>query len=356
MQSFPMFFKTTGRRIVIIGGDETAAQKARLACKSDAQIVLLAPSLDHELKALVQEGRATHMNEPLSAAMFENTALTFVATGCPGADAGLHGVAKAFGATVNVVDQPALCDVITPSIVDRDPVVIAIGTEGTAPVLGRAIKTKIETMLPPRIGALAALAGRLRSSVARHVEKSDRRAFWAWVFKGAPYVTHVQGAEDQAAIAIKTAIANGGAPKQDRTARLSFIRALPDAADLMTLRAIERLQEADIVFCANDVDQGALELARRDAERVELALCDDQTAGQTAWQTEWPRANLMRRIAADVAQNKKAVLIGDFDPDALCQEFARTTDQALMLEVVPAVATTPAQSQSLAKAPLKAAQ
>ncbi len=348
MKTFPMFLKTDNRRIVIFGGGEQAAQKARLASKSDAQIVLIAPSLDHELTSLVREGRAVHSSAPLSRASFENAALTFVATGCPGADAGLHAVAKDFGATVNVVDQPSLCDVITPSIVDRDPVVIAIGTEGTAPVLGRAIKTKIETMLPPRIGALAALAGRLRGSVARHVEKSDRRAFWAWVFKGAPYVTHVQGAEDQAAIAIKAAIANGGAPDQDRTARLSFIRAIPDAADLMTLRAIERLQEADIVFCARDVDQGALELARRDAERVEVDLADNKT--------NWPRANVIRRIAADVAQNKKAVLIGDFDPNALCEEFQNATDQRLILEPVPAamIARDVAPNNDT-KAPLTAA-
>jgi len=285
MKSFPMFFRTTGRRIVIIGGGETAAQKARLATK---------------------------------------TALTFLATGCPGADAALHPVAKAFGAVVNVVDQPELCDVITPSIVDRDPVVVAIGTEGTAPVLGRAIKSKIETMLPPRVGALSALAGRLRASVAQHVEKHERRAFWAWVFKGTPYLHHVSGAEDQAAIAIKAAIAAGGAPKADQSARLSILRALPDAPDLMTLRAVERLQEADVIFCDEGAADASLELARRDAERVVVSLSH-----------KWPRPNVIRSIAVEVAKNKRAVLIGDFDPVALGRDFEAVAQDAFVLEVVP---------------------
>jgi len=78
----------------------------------------------------------------------------------------LHALAKNAGATVNVVDQPQLCDAITPSIVDRDPVVVAIGTEGTAPVLARQIKTKLEETLEPRLGDLAAFAGRMRGAAA----------------------------------------------------------------------------------------------------------------------------------------------------------------------------------------------
>lgn len=83
---------------------------------------------------------------------------------------------------VNVVDQPALCDMTTPSLLDREPVVVAIGTEGTAPVLARRIKTQIKTqieqMLDPHLGSFAALAGRLRSAGASGIASRDRRAFW----------------------------------------------------------------------------------------------------------------------------------------------------------------------------------
>ena len=179
MKSFPMFIRTSGRRVVIAGGGEQAAQKARLILKTDAQIELLAQELDDELQGLVAQGRAAQKSGNVTGDSFKDTALTFIATGCAGADAALHAIAKDAGALVNVVDRPELCDATTPSLVDRDPVVIAIGTEGTAPVLGRSIKTQIERIVPARIGGLAALAGRLRGAVADQLPQSGRRAFWA---------------------------------------------------------------------------------------------------------------------------------------------------------------------------------
>ncbi|TDL90900.1 precorrin-2 dehydrogenase/sirohydrochlorin ferrochelatase family protein, partial [Meridianimarinicoccus aquatilis] len=193
MHSFPMFIRTTGRRVIIAGGGEQAAQKARLLLKTDARLVLAAPELDTELAAIVTSGRAEHHTGPITAALFETAAMAFVATGCPGFDAALHGLAKAARCPVNVVDQPALCDMTTPSIVDRDPVVVAIGTEGTAPVLGRQIKTQIEQMLTPNLGSLAAFAGRMRDAVAARVPRAARREFWRWVFADAPRAQWTRG-------------------------------------------------------------------------------------------------------------------------------------------------------------------
>ena len=125
MQSFPLFFRTTGARVTIVGGGEQAAQKARLILKTDAEITLVADRLDPELAALVQTGRATHQTE-LSTEVFD-AAFAFIATGCPGLDAAAHGLAKAARCPVNVVDRPSLCDVTTPAIVDRAPIVVGIG-------------------------------------------------------------------------------------------------------------------------------------------------------------------------------------------------------------------------------------
>ncbi|MEO0504129.1 MAG: NAD(P)-dependent oxidoreductase, partial [Pseudomonadota bacterium] len=267
MQAFPMFIRTTGRRVVIVGGGEQAAQKARLLLKTDAQLVLVADTLEDELQGLVASGRAEHV-AALTIDVFDDAAMAFVGTGCPGLDAAVHGLAKAARCPVNVVDQPDLCDMTTPAIVDRDPIVVAIGSEGTSPVLTREIKTQLERTLPQSLGGLAALAGRLRPSVTRHVPRAGRRAFWAWVFKGAPRATWVRGAEREAARAIKDAIAAGGAPEAVSTGQISLVGAGPGARDLLTLRAVERLQEADVIFYDRLVDEAVLELARRDAERV----------------------------------------------------------------------------------------
>ncbi|MEO0342334.1 MAG: siroheme synthase CysG [Pseudomonadota bacterium] len=343
MKTFPMFLTMTGRRVVIAGGGEQAAQKARLILKTEAEIVLLADELDAELIGLVEQGKATHIAGPLTKAHFKDAALVFVATGCAGADAALHDVAKAAGGVVNVVDRPELCDAITPSIVDRDPVVVAIGTEGTAPVLGRSIKTQIETMLPPRLGHLAALAGRLRGAVARHVPKAQRRAFWAWVFKGGPANQHSKGQEVHAAQTIKAAIENGGRPDQAaQEGSICLVGAGPGARDLLTLRAVERLQEADIIFYDRLVDPGVLELARRDAERVFV--------GKQVGANVWPQDKICSLIVAEARQGKRVLRLKSGDP----MIFGRATEEIdaakaanVAVEVIPGVTAVSAAAASL---------
>lgn len=345
MKSFPMFIRTTGRRIVIAGGGEQAAQKARLVLKSDAEIILAAPQLDAELQGLVAQGRAAHHTGWITPDEFRGSALCFVATGCAGADAALHALAKEANATVNVVDRPELCDAITPSIVDRDPVVVAIGTEGTAPVLGRSIKTQIETMLPPRIGALAALAGRLRDAVADRLPQNSRRAFWAWVFNGAPALLHRQGAERDAAAMIKTAITNREVPPDAGQGQIALVGAGPGARDLLTLRAVERLQEADVIFYDRLVDPEVLELARRDAERVFV--------GKEVGAHAWPQERITSVIVAEARKGLRVVRLKSGDPSI----FGRATEEVMAaeeagvpVEIVPGITAATAAAAIMKRA------
>ena len=345
MKSFPMFFRTTGARVVIAGGGEQAAQKARLILKSDAQVTIAAPDLDPELQGLVAQGRITHHAGPITAGIFANTALVFIATGCPGADAALHAIAKAAHATVNVVDRPELCDVITPSIVDRDPVVIAIGTEGTAPVLGRSIKTKIEAMLAPRLGALSALAGHLRPAVAEKVPHHRRRAFWAWAFNGSPRILHDQGQEEEAARLLKAAIAAGGEPNATDQGHIALVGAGPGARDLLTLRATQRLQEADIIFYDRPADTEILELARRDAERVCVGNC--------AAVTRLALSNTAALILAEARKGRRVVHLQAGDPAAspsALEALSAAEGFGVPTEIVPGVATHRAAPDVLARA------
>ena len=129
MKNFPMFLRMDGRRVVLCGGGEEIARKARLVLRTEARLVIMAAELDSELRGLVNSGRADHHAE-LRADSFDNAALVFVATGDDAQDANLAEIARKSGAIVNVIDRPDLCDAFTPSIVDRDPLVVAIGTEG----------------------------------------------------------------------------------------------------------------------------------------------------------------------------------------------------------------------------------
>lgn len=342
MKSFPMFIKTTGRRVIIAGGGEQAAQKARLMLKTDAQIVLLAEALDDELQGLVAQGRAVQVTGPIIADSFAGAAMVFIGSGCPGIDACLHAIAKAASVPVNVVDQPDLCDITTPSLVDRDPVVVAIGTEGTAPVLARTIKTQVEQMLDPSLGTFAALAGRMRGAVAQHVPRAARRTFWGWAFKGAPWDVHKRGAERDAAKMLKDAIRAGGAPSGKTQGAIALVGAGPGARDLLTLRAVERLQEADIIFYDRLVDADVLELARRDAERVFV--------GKVVGASTWPQDRICEVIVAAAKQGKRVVRLKSGDPmlfGRAAEELDAASAAGIPIEVVPGVTAASAASAML---------
>ncbi|MEM6477683.1 MAG: SAM-dependent methyltransferase [Pseudomonadota bacterium] len=341
MHAFPMFIKTTGRRVVIVGGGEQAAQKARLILKTDAQIVLAAPALDPELSALVETGRAEQHRGAIDVSLFDDAAMAFIATGCIGIDASIHAIARAARCAVNVVDQPDLCEVTTPAIVDRDPVVIAIGTEGAAPVLARQIKTKLEEDLPQSLGGLAALAGRLRGAVARHVARPQRRDFWRWVFAETPRQLWEKGAEHHASQAIKRAISSGGAPKGTDKGAIAVVGAGPGARDLLTLRAVQRLQEADVIFYDGKAGEDALELARRDAERIYV--------GPVPGAHAWPRQAIRARILAEARRGCRVVTLSTGDATETASAFALEDEaraDGLSVEIVPGIVTLSCQSRA----------
>ncbi|MEO1459376.1 MAG: siroheme synthase CysG, partial [Pseudomonadota bacterium] len=317
MKSFPLFLNVADRPVVVVGGGEQAAQKARLVGKTEARLVLMAPSLVPELEKRVVEG-AEHCAAVVEPGRFDDAALVFIGTGCAGGDAAIAAVAKARGAIVNVVDRPDLCDVTTPAMVDRDPVVVAIGTEGTAPVLARQIKTVLERSLEPTLGAFAAEAGRLRKAVEQHVPKPARRAFWEWAFEG-PRRLFTRGERAAASAEIERALQEGGAPGR-REGFVSLVGAGPGAADMVTLRAVERLQAADVIFYDRLVDPSVLELARRDAERI----CVGKAPGEIGWK----QPEIDAAIVEAARDGQRVVRLKAGDPGI----FARAAEEIAAVE------------------------
>ncbi|MEM6906436.1 MAG: NAD(P)-dependent oxidoreductase, partial [Pseudomonadota bacterium] len=265
MKSFPLFVDMVGQTVVICGGGEEAARKTRLIAKSEAKIVLMAPELCPELAKRVKSG-ARHVAATVTPEAFRGARLVITATGCAAADAAIADLARAAGALVNAVDRPELCDVTMPAIVDRDPVVVAIGTEGTAPVLARQVKSRIEELLEPSLGAFARLAGDLRHRVAHRIAPTHRRRFWEWLFD-APRQAFALGERNRARANISAALEAGTAPAR-RGGQLTIVGAA--SADMIALRGVARLQAADLVIHDPDLDPTLLELPRRDADREAL--------------------------------------------------------------------------------------
>ncbi len=284
MNFFPMFLRMNDRHVVIVGGGEQAAQKCRLMLKTEAEIIVIADALDPELATHAKEGRIHVKPLDTPVEVFKGASLVFVATGCKGADAGWADLAKAQGAVVNVVDYPDLCDAYTPSIVDRDPVIVAIGTEGTAPILGRQIKSKIEQSLEPQLGHFARLCGSLRDAVALRVAPVDRRPFWRWVFAGPARSTFASGSERKAISMIRDAIEAGQAPSggSDPDGQIYSLSADYLNPDLISVRSVKRLQEADVIYYDDQKLETVLEYARRDAMRHFIGKISDGEISELA--------------------------------------------------------------------------
>lgn len=277
MRYFPMFLDMAGRTVVLAGGGEQVAQKARLLKRTEARLVIMSEELAPELAALVDAGRAAHVPEDLDPEALRGAAFVFVATEDEALDLEVADHARAAGALVNVVDTPDQCDMITPAIVDRDPIVAAIGTEGAAPVLAKAIKTQLEQALSPRLGGFVARLALYRDRIAAEVAEPARLAFWEWAARGAPWRRWRDGDEAGALAAIDEAL-TAGRPPEDAGGGVTVIET-PAAADLLPLRAVERLQQAAVIFHAPGLDPAVLDLARRDALRRELPGCPRGDAG-----------------------------------------------------------------------------
>ena len=261
MRYFPIFVDLSNARVVVVGGGEEALRKVRLLLKTPARIEIIAPKLHAELAA---EPRAIWVAKTYDASLLDGATLVYSAD--PGLNAQVSADAMARGIQVNAVDQADISSFIVPSIVDRDPVVIAIGTEGTAPVLAQGIRAKVDVLLPINLGALASKAQNLREKIASLVPHGNRRrAFWQSFFFGAPRDAFMDGDDVAFDLALHDAIYSSA---QATVGRVSLVGAGPGDPELLTLKAQRKLQEADVIVYDRLVSAGVLEMARRDAVRI----------------------------------------------------------------------------------------
>lgn len=260
LNTFPVSYKVEGKRIVIVGGGEEALNKARLAIKTTASVVIISAT-PH---AAFAELPVTLLARSFVPDDLVDAALVFVAG--DGADAeATKAAARARGIPLNVVDVPAECDFYTPAIIDRAPVSIAVASEGDAPVLARLIRARIEAALSPNLGALARLAGSMRTRVAGLLPGARARRYYEELVTS-PEVEaaflHGEGSAKAEAL-LDQHVAEGDSPGV-----VWLIGAGPGSEDLLTLRAQRLLQQADVIVHDHLVPAAAVEMGRRDAERI----------------------------------------------------------------------------------------
>ena len=262
MQHFPIFLNLASAHVVIGGGGEIALAKLRLLLKTTAQITLCAPSFLPEIMAL--RPRVMLVHRPLLRCDLQDVRLVYAATGDMAQDARIAALGHAAGALVNVVDNLEASDFITPAIVDRAPLVVAIGTEGAAPVLARKIKAQLEASLPASLGVLARIAKTFRAAVEALPQGAARRRFWAEFYEKSGPNALVEGGEGKVKEVLYDLLAQH-IGRHAPAGRVDFVSAGPGDPDLMTLKARKLLDRADVVVHDRLVSAEILELARREA-------------------------------------------------------------------------------------------
>ena len=244
MQHFPIFMDLRGRRALVLGNGEAADRKAEALRRCGAEIVQIADFHPDALAGCVVAIGAEASEDDLAA---------------------LVKAANARGIPVNVVDRPALCSFITPAVVDRSPITIAVSSGGTAPVLARLIRARIEALVPPSFGRLAAIADEFKTEIRRHLpDTALRRRVLERALGGRVADLVEAGDEDAARREMARQIAKGAEP----SGIVYLVGAGPGAADLLTLRAHRLLGEADVIVHDRLIGDDVLDMARRDAERI----------------------------------------------------------------------------------------
>lgn len=331
MQALPIFLNITNRLCVVIGGGEVASRKVAVLLKANAAVTLISPAICHELQALVDTQRIQYTQANYTAAQLQGACLVIAATDDTAVNEAVSRDAKALNIPVNVVDAPDLCTFTMGSIIERSPVVIAVSSEGNAPVLARYIRTKIETMLPAGYGRIAAIAGEFREQVkAKFATTQARRRFWEGMLQG-PMVERVISGQEQAARELLRNVLNETSDAACK-GEVFLVGGGPGDPDLLTFRALRLMQQCDVCVYDKLVSPEVMELVRRDAELIYVGKARDQHT--------LPQEEINELLARLALQGKRVLRLKGGDPFIFGrggEEIETLMEHGVPFQVVPGI-------------------
>ncbi|GMR17322.1 MAG: siroheme synthase CysG [Gammaproteobacteria bacterium] len=334
MDHLPIFFNMQGRRALLLGGGTVAARKADLLLRAGARLRVISPEVSDEMARLLQQHGVTHKTEQLSAADLDGCALAFGAASDQAANRKLHELATAAGVPVNVADNTQLCDFIMPAVVDRSPLLVAIASGGTTPLLTRMLKARFETTIPAAYGRLAEFAGGWRERVKDAIPNmTRRRRFWETMISG-PVAEHLFSGQEQQAAALMQellgkAAADGAKPPQGE---VYLVGTGPGDPDLLTFRALRLMQQADVVLYDRLIGDGILNLVRRDAKRIYV--------GKMPQEHTVPQEEIGAMLIRLAQEGQRVLRLKGGDPFVFGrggEEIATLAEHGVTFQVIPGV-------------------
>ena len=343
MEYLPIFAEVKDRPVLVIGGGEIAARKITFLLRAEAKVHIVAETLMPELAEKVEreeiQWRATVFEER----QLDDVFLVIAATEDDELNQRVYVAANARYRLVNVVDNQALCSFVFPSIVDRSPLLVAISSSGKAPVLSRILREKIEALLPTNLGRLAETASYWRHHIKTHLKTTaERRRFWERVFTGRFASLMLAGNKAEAEKALEDELRQ----PEKRPGEIILVGAGPGDAGLLTLRGLQALQQADVVFYDNLVTPEVRELVRRDAETI--------CVGKSASGVSVPQQEINRLLVDAAKEGKTVIRLKGGDPFIFGrggEELQAAAEAGIPFQVVPGV-TAAAGATAYAGIPL----
>ena len=334
MDYLPIFLDIKGKRVIVDGGETVAARRVERALSAGALVEVYNDHLDGEFDSLKDNPNLTHFTRALIPSDLKGSVVAYGASEDEARDKLMHSAAKLHGVLANVADVGEYCDFITPSVVDRSPLVVAISSGGAAPVIARILRARIESLLPPAYGRLAEFVGGFRESVTSRIKKTrDRRRFWENAIEGPVGDLFLAGdavaAEHQLNAELDDA---GGDQPKGRIGEVYLVGAGPGDPDLLTFRALRLMQRADVVLYDRLVGEDILSLMRRDAERIYVGKLPQQ---HTMQQED------ISQLLVDLAlQGKRVLRLKGGDPFIFGrggEEIEKLAEHDIPFQVVPGV-------------------
>lgn len=330
MDYLPVFLDLRGRTALLVGGGRVALRKAELLVAAGARLRVVAPRILPELAQLVAASGGECHPGRFAPQHLDGVVLAIVATGVAEVDAAVQRAALARALPVNVADRQELCSFILPAVVDRSPVIVAFSTGGRAPVLARALRARLEAMLPAGLGRLAGFLGSRRDWLRERVPaEAVRRRIWERLVNGPAAERVLAGDEAGAERLLAQEVATGGEAPQGE---VYLVGAGPGDPDLLSFRALRLMQQADIVFYDRLVAPEVLALVRREAERVYVG----KTRGAHA--VAQPRINEL--LAEQARLGKRVLRLKGGDPFIFGrggEEIENLSAHGVPFQVVPGV-------------------
>jgi uroporphyrin-III C-methyltransferase/precorrin-2 dehydrogenase/sirohydrochlorin ferrochelatase len=332
MQNYPIFVDLQNQPCLVVGGGEVAARKVRLQLSAGAKITIISPRLG---KTIQQEmsGRIEHIQREFNDSDIEGYRLITAATDNASVNRRVSELAQKRNIPVNVVDQPHLCSFITPSIVDRGTVTIAISTGGGAPVLARTLRSEIEAFIPASYGKLASAMQQKREEAKKVLPDEDmRRRFWDKLLNSDVSQMFLSGRDKQGLEALESALESAEEFIQKDEGEVWLVGAGPGDPDLLTFRALRLMQQCDVVLHDALVSDEILNLCRRDADRIYV--------GKRRANHAVPQEGINQLLITLAKKGKKVVRLKGGDPFIFGrggEEIEELVDAGIPFQIVPGI-------------------